>query len=165
MKKVIFALLILLLFPFSAWSTESIGDALNIVEDFNREANILMKSRGFPPLPSDEKYKTTEALKHIRLTVAPGRDRSEEVYGIVNSYTGSVVESVRSLKGNKEDIEEIEARLEKLKAGMLDGLRLSLVSESAEKKEPTPVPSFDLSPYDEPPGTPDSTDKGGILFR
>ncbi|OGP14594.1 MAG: hypothetical protein A2052_02445 [Deltaproteobacteria bacterium GWA2_54_12] len=164
MKKAAFALLILLLFPLCAWSTESIGTALNIVEDFSREANILIESRGFEPLPSAEKNKTTETLKRIRLTEIPGKDRSTKVYGVVSSYTESVVESVRSLKGKREDIEEITARLEKLKSGMLDGLRVSLVAESAEKKEPRPVPSLDLSPHDEPPAAP-GNDKEGILFR
>lgn len=164
MKKAAFALLILLLLPMRAWSNESIGEALNIVEDFSREANILMESRDIAPLPADEKNKTTETLKQIRLTVAPGKDRSTKVYGVVSSYTESVVESVRSLKGKREYIEEITARLEKLKSGMLDGLRVSLVAESAEKKEPRPVPSLDLSPHDEPPGAPDGG-KEGILFR
>lgn len=164
MKKAAFALLILLLFPICAWSTESIAESLNIVEDFSREANILMESRDFPPLPADEKNKTTETLKQIRLTVAPGKDRSEKIYGVVSSYTESVVESVRGLKGKREDIEEITARLEKLKTGMLDHLRVSLVAESAEKKEPRPVPSLDLSPHDEPPAA-GGDDKEGILFR
>ncbi|MBI2400352.1 MAG: hypothetical protein HYV23_04745 [Deltaproteobacteria bacterium] len=164
MKKTVFTLLILLLFPLSAWSNESIGAALNIVEDFSREANILMESRGFPPLPADEKIKTTENLKQIRITETPGKERSAKVYGVVSAYTGGVVESVRSLKGKREDIEEITTRLEKLKSGMLDGLRGSLVAESAEKKEPRPVPSLDLSPHDEPPAAP-GNDKEGILFR
>lgn len=164
MKKAAFALLIMLLFPINAWSTESIGAALNIVEDFSREANILMISRGFAPLPATEKNRTTETLKQIRLTESPGKDRSTKVYGVVSSYTESVVESVRNLKDKKEDIEEITTRLEKLKAGMLDGLRVSLVAESAEKKEPRPVPSLDLSPHDEPPAAP-GNDKEGILFR
>lgn len=164
MKKTAFVLLIMLLFPLSAWSTESVGTALNIVEDFSREANILMTSRDFRPLLSDEKNKTTETLKQIRLTEAPGKDRSTKIYGVVSSYTESVVESVRNLKGNRKDIEEIITRLEKLKAGMLDGLRFSLVAESAEKKEPRPVPSLDLSPHDEPPAAP-GNGKEGILFR
>lgn len=164
MKKAAFALLILLLFPLCAWSTESIGNALNIVEDFSREANILMESRDFPPLPTAEKNKTTETLKQMRLTETPGKDRSEKIYGVVSSYTESVVESARSLKGKKEDIEEITKRLEKLKANMLDGLRVALVAESAEKKKPKPVPSLDLSPHDEPPVAP-GNDKEGILFR
>lgn len=163
MKKA-FGLLILLLFPVSAWSTESIGAALNIVEYFSREANILIESRGFPPLPDAGKIRTTETLKHIRLTEPPGKDRSTKVYGIVLSHTDGVLESVRGLKGKEKDIEEIATRLEKLKAEMLDDLRVSLVAESVEKKEPRPVPSFDLSPHDEPPGAP-GNGKEGILFR
>lgn len=164
MNKAVFGLLILLLSPFNAWSTESVGTALNIVDYFNREANILIVSRGFAPLPTDDKNRTTEALKQIRLTQSPGKDRSEKIYGVVLSYTESVMESVRGLQGKEEDVEEVASRLEKLKAGMLDALRVSLAAESAGKKQPRPVPSFDLSPHDEPPAPP-GNGKEGILFR
>lgn len=153
----------LLLFPFIAYCTESVGTALNIVEDFSREANILMESRGLKPLSTEARDSTAEELKRLRLTESPGRARSEKIYDLVISYTGGVVDSVKSSKGKREAVEEAASRLEELRAGMLDSLRVSLVAESAEKKEPRPVPSFDLSPHDEPT-TPDDG-KGGILFR
>ncbi len=153
----------LVLFPMFAWSTESVGTALNIVEDFNREANILMESRGLAPISTAARDRTSEALKQIRLTEAPGKDRSEKIYDLVVSYTATVMESVKASRGKREAIEEAARRLEDLRAGMLDGLRVSLVAESSEKKEPRPVPSFDLSPHDEPETADD--EKGGILFR
>ncbi len=164
MKKAALALLILLLLPLKAWSTESVGTALNIVEDFSREANILMESRGLLPLSDADRDRTIEALKQIRLTEAPGRERSEKIYLLVSSYTAGVLESVRASKGKKEAIEEAASRLEGLQKSMLKGLRAAVDAESIEKKEPRPVPSFDLSPHDEPPAAP-GNDKEGILFR
>lgn len=153
----------LLVFPASAYCTESVGTALNIVEDFSREANILMESRGLKPLSTEARDKTADALKRIRLTESPGKARSEKIYDLVVSYTGGVVESVKASEGDKEALKEAASRLEELRAGMLDSLRVSLVAESGEKKEPRPVPSFDLSPHDEPESADD--EKGGILFR
>jgi hypothetical protein len=164
MKKAAFALLILLLLPLKAWSTESVGTALNIVEDFSREANILIESRGLLPLSSEERERIAETLRQIRLTEAPGRERSEKIYLLVSSYTAGVLESVRASKGNREAVEEAASRLEGLKKSMLVRLRAAVEAESVEKKEPRPVPSFDLSPHDEPPAAP-GNDKEGILFR
>lgn len=164
MKKTAFALLIMLLLPLKAWSTESVGTALNIVEDFSREANILMESHGLLPLSSEDRERTDEALKQIRLTEAPGRERSEKIYLLVSSYTAGVLESVRASKGKKEAVEEAASRLEGLKKSMLEALRAAVDAESVERKEPRPMPSFDLSPHDEPPAAP-GNDKEGILFR
>jgi hypothetical protein len=163
-KTALVLLLMLLLLPLRALSKESMGTALTIVEDFSREANTLMVSRGLNPLSPVGKKKVEETLKQIRLTEVPGKGRSTKVYGVVSSYTERVVETVRTMNSTWSGNEAAVARLEKLRASMLDDLRIALASESVEKKAPTPVPSFDLSPHDEPSGEPDG-DKGGILFR
>ena len=164
MKKTALTLLLVLLFPIKAFSAaESMGTALHIVEDFTREANTLMESRGLNPLSPIAKDKTTDTLKQIRLTEVPGKERSSKVYGVVSSYTERVLKTVRTLNSTWSVNEAGLTHLEKMRVSMLEGLRTSLDSESAMKKEPRPVPSFDLSPHDEPvsPGN----DRGGILFR
>ena len=162
MKKTALTLIMLFLFPVCSWSSESMGTALHIVEDFTREANTLMESRGLHPLSPIATNKTTDTLKQIRLTEVPGKERSSKVYGVVSSYTDRVLTTVRTLNSTWSENEAGLMHLEKLRVSMLDGLRTSLDSESAVKKVPRPVPSFDLSPHDEPasPGN----DKGGILF-
>ncbi len=163
MKKTALTLIMLLLYPMSAWSSESMGAALHIVEDFTREANTLMVSRGQNPLSPIPKDKTADTLRQIRLTEVPGQQRSAKVYGLVSAYTERVIKTVKTLNSTWSENEGDMMRLEKLRAAMLDELRVSLASESATKKAPRPVPGFDLSPHDEPasPGS----DKSGIFFR
>lgn len=163
MKRAVLALVILLLTAIGASGAESMKTAINIVEDFTREANILMASRSLAPLSSAAKENAVNELKQIRLTETPGQERSEKVYVVVSSYTGYVVDAVRRADGRTPDIAEIAGRLEDLRADMLKKLKGALDSESVRKREPKPVPSLDLSPHDEPP-TPDN-EKSGILFR
>lgn len=164
MKKTALTLLLVLLFPLYAFSAEPMGVALLIVEDFTMEANTLLASRGLNPLSPIMKDKTAETLRQIGLNEVPGNQRSAKVYGIVSSYTGRVIKTVRTLDSTWSDQETGLMRLEKLRATMLKELRGSLASESANRKEPRPVPGFDLSPHDEPGSLPDN-DKGGIMFR
>lgn len=148
----------------SAWCAESMKTAIDIVEDFSREANILMRSRSIAPVSEAARDHAIEELKQIRLTEPPGQDRSKRVYVVVSSYTGYVVDSVRRSGGKKEDVEEITGRLTGLEADMLKKLQTILSAESTAKKEPRPVPSLDLSPHDEP-DEPPYDEKGGILYR
>jgi len=165
MKKTALTLLLVLLFPLYAFSAEPepIGAALLIVEDFTVEANTLLTSRGLNPLSPIMKDRTAETLRQMSAD-SPGRQRSTKVYGVVSSYTGRVMKTVRTLNSTWSDQEAGLMRLEKLRATMLEELRGTLASESANKKEPRPVPGFDLSPHDEPAESP-GNGESGIMFR
>lgn len=164
MIKAALALVILLASFTTANAAESMKTAINIVEDFSREANILMTSRALAPLDAAVKEAVVEELGRIRLTEPPGKKRSEKVYGLVSSYTGNIADLVRESGGQSEDLADIAGRLDAMRDVMLKKLRAAQASESVEKKMPRPVPSLDLSPHDEPPSAP-GDGLGGILYR
>ncbi|HBG46027.1 MAG TPA: hypothetical protein DDW94_03465 [Deltaproteobacteria bacterium] len=162
-------LLVFLLLPADLPAQgDAVTTAINIVENFNKEATILMNSSGFTGPSQAAVQKAAAVLKEIRITEPPGPKRHASVFEAVSSYTGNVLESIEVLKnktaGRKKDLlaDKIK-RLEKLRTDDLARLSAALYAEAPMEKKPKEVPSIDLSPFDEEPAQPDGPP--GILYR
>ncbi len=168
-RALLFLLLTLATLPASVFAQgDSISAAINIVEKFQKEANILMRSAGLLESPDFMARMAVRDLEQARLTETSGVRRSERVYGIVNSFTLDTLNTFESrgmmLSGpERQRHAEAMKRLRDLRSEMLDRLRAQLSSEMPIEAEPEGVPSMDISPYDEEKNLPDGPP--GILFR
>lgn len=168
-RAVLFLLLFLLALPAAARAQgDAVSSAINIVENFQKEANILMRSSGLFEVPDFPRNMAIRDLEDIRRTEPPGVRRSERVYSIVNSFTQDVIGQAESrgmaLMGpERARHADSIRRLRDLRSESLDRLRERLSAEMPQKTEPEGVPSMDISPYDEERQLPDGPP--GILFR
>jgi len=168
-RALLFLLLSVITLPAYALAQgDAVSSAISIVENFQKEANILMRSAGITEAPDFMGRMALRDLEQIRLTEPPGVRRSERVYGIVNSFTTDVIGTVESrgmmLSGpERERHSDAMKRLRELRSEVLERLRDRLSSDIPRDSEPEGVPSMDISPYDEERQLPDGPP--GILFR
>jgi len=168
-RAALFLFLSLLMLPSYAFAQgDAVSGAINIVENFQKEANILMRSSGLFEVPDFMRNMAVKDLEQIKLTNPPGARRSERVFGIVSSFTMDVVSAVESRGGmlagpERERHADAIRRLRDLRSYELERLRDKLTSEIPPDREPEGIPSMDISPYDEERQLPDGPP--GILFR
>lgn len=159
-----------MLLPSPLWAQrDAVSTALDIVDNFHKEANILMVAAGLPEVPPAEKERTVSELKTIRITERPGRGRLERVHGIVDAYTARVLgmaeARLEDARGGKEEYaREGLKRLAALRFDELTRLRGTLAIEEPLPDVRPDLPfSFDPTPPHERPSPPDGPP--GILYR
>ncbi len=157
LKKIL--LLVLIVFAAGTASAQmgSVKTAMFIADSFYDE--MLYKMRN---LERDETLKkvrkemrrrrdeTISTLRTIRMTEAPGKERYEKIYGLVDSYLGSQIESFNSLKEshNARGIELMVRELQDLKKAKLRALQNTKKYEIYRGEQPRPVPLIDKSPFE-----------------
>lgn len=135
---------------------DGVSSGLSIVEDFHAGMQALLKDA-----PQDDKEvsaiaagagqgreKAAADLNVIQRTEAPGRRRSQRIYGIVDNYTGMVLKSFVDLSARRSAsgaarLDAIIDKLASLKETRMKALEEILRGESGEKRGEKPVPAID----------------------
>lgn len=162
--------LIFLFLPSPLWAQgDAVSTALDIVENFHKEANILMGAAGLSEVPPAEKERAVSELREIRVTEVPGRMRLERVHGVVDTYTSSVLGMVESRLGEAQGAKKGHMRdgLKRLADLRLDEtirlMRTIDIEEPSPEVRPDLPFTFDPTPPYERPSPPDGPP--GILYR
>lgn len=164
-KALLFTFLLVLLVPAYALAQgDSVSAAINIVEDFHKEATILMGGLDAADIaPEAQLEKVKRELENIRRTESPGKKRFDKVYEITDGYTEGIIQAVAGLSEKRPGMKEAEQRLKDLKSGRMAALSETLRFESPKKNIIKPVPSIDGSPHENSPSGP--AGPPGIWFR
>ncbi|MEK7679945.1 MAG: hypothetical protein AAB356_07120 [Deltaproteobacteria bacterium] len=166
MHRVPHALLIFLsiiILPLSAYcQTDTIGDALDVVEAFYNRTNGSFKKLGsvpdkeagiFSENASESKKKALEELKSLRWSDTPGERRFKKVYRIAESFSAGRLDAFRNISklsasGEQPDIEAEAGELAALMDKELKRLKESFKKEAPVVKKPKLVPLIDRPQYE-----------------
>lgn len=144
-----FLLAFLFLWTSSAFA-DSVSTAVGIVEEFSKEYNSVLKD-----IKEDEAVKSRKSslekkeqavsdLKSLGWVEEPGARRFNQVRGIVDVYTSSVIASVRNLKAKlpsyKNRFDDGEKKLLAMKIDVMKKLQESFKAETYQKKRREDVP-------------------------
>lgn len=157
-KSFLLILLLILSASTALAQSDSISEALKVVEEFHSEAKGLttgLADSSFHKDSLESKEKTISEIKSIRLTATPGRKRFERVFSLVEKYMDQEISAVRGLDrtGARKNtkVKKAADRLSNMKGKKLEELQKTLPYETYERKKREPVPLIDTSPYEEEP--------------
>jgi hypothetical protein len=164
--------------PGSVSAEGAVSTASGIVKEFHATELALITEAGVAKPPagpadlaahiatlSEVRDEAIAELKSIGISEAPGQRRAGRVYGLIDSYTGGRIESIRRLQAGlrspeRERLDPVILKLISLREAGLKELDESLKSEAREEGVRKPVPVMDQSPYE---GT--ESDGQGMWYR
>ena len=158
-KRVLFVLILLFIITYGSALADSVSTAIRVVDDFYKETSQLLKGlllekdlSTFQDHSIREKEKTIAEIKRIRWTEDPGKRRAQHIMRIVDLYTREQIESVKGLVPEDEErLRDVINRLSAKREEVLSELTESFKYEVPRKKKIRPVPSIDISPFEDQP--------------
>ncbi|MDO8426316.1 MAG: hypothetical protein Q7T24_02235 [Deltaproteobacteria bacterium] len=168
MLKCLILAVIILSASVSFAQSDSVSKSLDIVNSFHTEAEVLTKglvSPSFQGQFAGERDEAVNELDSLSWTEKPGKRRFNLAYGIVDSYTEKIIESIEKLlpqapPKSREALNNAVERLSALKTVAMRELNESLKAEAYEQERSKPVPLIDRSPFEAPP-----EEAPGMWFR